>query len=165
MNSKNRIYYEILLLFILSFVQNKIIALFSINNWIPDVTLIYIFIIGQIYGRATACFYGFIAGVFQDFSVSYLGYAALAKSIFGFISGYFHFNEHYNTIKFINGLLLVTIIEQVIYHGLYFYGFQSFFDTFIIYVIPNAIYTVIFAAIIYYFLENRIVALYVSRKS
>ena len=56
-------------------------------------------------GRATACFYGFLAGVLQDFSASILGYAALAKTIFGFIAGYFHFNEHYNMIKFINGFI------------------------------------------------------------
>jgi rod shape-determining protein MreD len=163
---KNRyLFYLLFILFIiaLSAVQNYIVKLLEIYIWKPDILLIFIFIMGHIYGKRQGNLFGFISGLIENF-FSGFGISLLAKSISGFISGFFRFNPTYNYTNFIYGILVTSLIHNTIFYTIYFYGDKSFFSLLTTYVIPNALYTSILAFLGYLAFEKKVAKYYAEQE-
>ncbi len=116
---------SIILFFPLLLIQTTIIPLIAINGVIPDLILIllvfYAMRYGQVYGTVLGFVYGFL---FDIITGSLIGSTMLAKTLSGFVAGYFY-NEnkqeqYIKSLFFCLIVLLSGIIDSVVY---------SFFST------------------------------------
>ncbi len=116
---------SIILFFPLLLIQTTIIPLIAINGVIPDLILIllvfYAMRYGQIYGTVLGFVYGFL---FDIITGSLIGSIMLAKTLSGFVAGYFY-NEnkqeqYIKSLFFCLIVLLCGVIDSVVY---------SFFST------------------------------------
>jgi rod shape-determining protein MreD len=166
---KNNIVYNTILIIFIFFVQElwmKVSPLFQVVYWKPDLLMLILFLVAQVDGRRYGLLFGIYMGVLSDFSTEFFGFGLLAYSLSGFVAGqYFEFDEQYNQVNFIWGLLTSTFVANLIWKGLYFYGKQPFWETLFKYVLPISIYTVIVGLFLYFLIEKWIKYYYVSRKS
>ena len=116
---------SIVLFFPLLLIQTTIVPLIAINGVIPDLILIllvyYAMRNGQIYGTVLGFVYGFL---FDIITGSLIGSTMLAKTLSGFVAGYFY-NEnkqeqYIKSLFFCLIVLLCGVIDSVVY---------SFFST------------------------------------
>jgi rod shape-determining protein MreD len=116
---------SIILFFPLLLIQTTIVPLIAINGVIPDLILIllvfYALRYGQIYGTVLGFVYGFL---FDVITGSLIGSTMLAKTLSGFVAGYFY-NEnkqeqYIKSLFFCLIVLLCGVIDSVVY---------SFFST------------------------------------
>lgn len=166
MNRENYISYAKLFVFATLAVlfQNLISNIFVLNDiWYPDFTIIFIVLIGQIDGARKSILFGFYIGLLQDLSTDLLGMYALSKTLIGFIAAFFPYDVNYNRTKYVYSLLSITSIHHVVYYSLVFYGYQTFFNSLIKFMIPNMLYTVFLGIILYFIIEKWIVGYYGSR--
>lgn len=88
------------LLIVLSVLQMTVIPLIAIGTVIPDLVLILVVVYTLFYGQLFGTVFGAVSGlVFDLISGGVLGSAMFAKTLSGFIAGYFY-NENkieYNT--------------------------------------------------------------------
>ncbi|PID59657.1 MAG: rod shape-determining protein MreD [Ignavibacteriae bacterium] len=90
----NEIIIFAVLLLMLAIIQVSVIPLLAIGTITPDLVLILVVIFALKYGQFNGTIYGAIAGLtFDLISGGILGSAMFAKTISGFITGYF-FNEN-----------------------------------------------------------------------
>ena len=110
----------LLLFFPLLVIQTTIIPLFAFLNAVPDLILIllvfYSILYGQIYGTILGFVFGFL---FDLITGSLLGSAMLAKTMSGFIAGYFS-NEnkrdiYLGTYVFSLIVLLCAFVDSMVY--------------------------------------------------
>ncbi len=136
------------------FLALQIIAapLLVIDDIQPDFLLLGVIVAAIRHGAIVAIFTGFWTGLFQDAVVSHLfGLEALSKSIAGFVAGYAAKNKTKHDLQVIIAIALLTalanhLIRDTIY---YFDEGLNFFYVLVRFVIPNALYTVVFVVIIH----------------
>lgn len=111
---------SIILFFPMLLIQTTIIPLIAIKGVIPDLILIllvfYAMRYGQIYGTVLGFVYGFL---FDVITGSLIGSTMLAKTLSGFVAGYFY-NEnkqeqYIKSLFFCLIVLLCGVIDSVVY--------------------------------------------------
>ncbi len=117
----------------------------------PDFLLIGVIVAAVRHGAIPAIFTGFWTGLAQDAVVSHLfGLEALSKSIAGFVAGYIAKNK----VKFdVQSTIGIALAAALVNHFLrdtiyYFDNGLRFFYLFARFVVPNALYTVVFVVIL-----------------
>ena len=109
-----------IIVLILIALQLTLIPLVSINGIIPDLVVIYVVIYAMRNGQLKGTFFGFIVGLFFDlFSGGLLGSAMFAKTLAGFVAGYFHKDDEEdifsNTILFTSIIFISSLIDSFFY--------------------------------------------------
>jgi rod shape-determining protein MreD len=108
-------------------VQTTFIPFISLGGYLPDIFIIYLVFIALRRGQIEATITGFLIGLLQDVvAVKFFGLAALAKTIAGFIAGYF-FNENMSdqtlgSYRYVLLVALCSIIQNVVYFFIFFQG-------------------------------------------
>ena len=106
--------------------QTTIITFTSIGNIIPDVLLIWIVYVAVTEGQIRSTVVGFSIGLAMDLvSGQFLGLSALAKTIAGFLSGYFY---HENKVDVTLGgyqFLVIVAIASFVHNVVYFVIFTQ----------------------------------------
>jgi len=104
-------------------IQLTLIPLVSIKGIIPDLIVIYVVIFSLRNGQLKGPFFGFLVGLFFDlFSGGLLGSAMFAKTLAGFIAGYFYKEDDEEDI-FSNSVLFTSIIFTSALIDSFFYAF------------------------------------------
>jgi rod shape-determining protein MreD len=74
--------------------QTTFVPFLSISGFLPDLLLIWVVYIAVTRGQLEATVTGFAVGLLQDvIAIQFFGLTALAKTLAGFVGGYF-FNEN-----------------------------------------------------------------------
>lgn len=113
-----------LIVFGLLVLQTTFIPLLSVGGMLPDLLLIWVVYTALRRGQIEATVAGFLVGLSQDMiSTQLFGLAALAKTVAGFMGGYF-FNENktdqtLGTYRF----LLVVGLCSLAHNGIYYFIF------------------------------------------
>jgi rod shape-determining protein MreD len=116
----NKYIIPILIFIPIAVIQLTLVPLISINSIAPDLVVILLVFItlknGQLYGTIM----GFVFGLLFDLmSGGLLGSAMFAKTLAGFIAGYFYNEskiiENTNTVKIVFIVLIIAIIDSSIY--------------------------------------------------
>ncbi len=112
-----------LIVAVLIAVQLTLIPLVSIKGIIPDLVVIYVIIFSLRNGQLKGTFFGFLVGLFFDlFSGGLLGSAMFAKTLAGFVAGYFYKEDDEEDI-FSNSILFTSIIFIAALIDSFFYAF------------------------------------------
>jgi rod shape-determining protein MreD len=125
--------------------------LLVIDDIQPDFLLVGVIVAAIRHGAIPAIFTGFWTGLLQDAVMSHLfGLEALSKSIAGFVAGYAAKNKSKFDLQLIIGIALGSaltnhLIRDTIY---YFSEGLNFLYLLVRFVIPNALYTVVFVVIL-----------------
>ena len=112
---------------LLVILQTKLMQLLSLEGITPDILTIWIVYIALKEGQLSATLWGFCIGLFFDFVTgTFIGLAALTKTLSGFIAGYFY-NENktahtLSSYRFLIVVLTVSFIHNTAYFIIYTRG-------------------------------------------
>ncbi|MFN3871455.1 MAG: rod shape-determining protein MreD [Ignavibacterium sp.] len=142
-------------------IQTTVVPLISIGEVVPDLILIllvyYSITEGQIYGTVLGFIYGFC---FDLVTGSLLGSAMIAKTVSGFVAGYFSSENKVDIyLMFFNfGLIvfLAALVDQIIYS--FFSAFDISSNIFLIF-FQNAFLPAFYTALL-----GMIIIIFVPRK-
>lgn len=151
------------IMLVLIIIQKTLISLIDVTSYqiTPDIVLIGLVYIGIKKGKITGSVTGFVSGlIFDLFSFSFIGLAALSKSVAGFFSGFFSvenkIERYLNSYIFTIIVSAASLINNIIYYVIYFQGTNlSFTDVLLRYVIPTMVYTAIFSVFPIIFTKRR----------
>lgn len=158
MNILNTIKYIIILLMVL-FIEADINFLFAIKDITPDLVLVLVVIICLKEERIPALLIGFAAGLLQDaFSTHFFGLYALSKTCTVFIGSQFRQSKkEYNLVYYASTFLLLVFIHEIISQFIFSFGADiGFFNLIFFYIFPRAIYTLIFAILVYLIFHKKL---------
>jgi rod shape-determining protein MreD len=138
----------LLTLFVLV-VQTTLLRYMALGGLTPDLALLWIVYLAIRRGQIPATVAGFCAGVALDLlsgDDGMLGLGALAKTVGGFIAGYFYSEnkvlQTLSSYRFILTLLLVATVHNLIYFTIFLQGSEvSWWGAVFFYGIPSALYT------------------------
>ncbi len=88
-----------LFLCVIILVQEFGLSHFGIFDVSPDLVTIFLAFIGVMIGQRTGMSFGFAAGIFTGILSGHMGLHMLARSVEGFIAGYFHIPEESHANK------------------------------------------------------------------
>lgn len=114
----------------LLFLQTTFIPFISLGGYLPDLLLLYLIYLALQRGQIEATISGFIIGVLQDIvTIKFFGLAALAKTITGFVAGYF-FNENtteqtLGSYRFVLLVGICSIVHDLVYFTIFFQGSEG----------------------------------------
>jgi rod shape-determining protein MreD len=131
--------------------QTTLIPLLSIQDVYPDLLLIGVIIAGIRHGSTPAILAGCLVGFVQDAAVTQLfGLSSLAKSVAGFVAGYFSREKvKYNFAVTLAVVAATALTNSVIYQTIYYFDANISVGWVIIrYIIPHFLYTVIVGVIV-----------------
>jgi len=131
--------------------QTTLIPLLSIQDVYPDLLLIGVIITGIRHGSTPAIVAGCLAGFAQDAAVTQLyGLSALAKSVAGFVAGYFSREKVKYDFQVTLGVIAATALaNSVIYQTIYYFDADINLGWMIIrHIIPHFFYTVVAGVIV-----------------
>jgi rod shape-determining protein MreD len=116
-----------LVVFGLLIVQTVFVSTLAIDGIVPDLLLIWVVYFALVRGQLQATVAGFAVGLIQDLvTTQFFGLAALAKTIAGFVGGYF-FNDNkteltLGTYRFVVIVFICSMVHNLIYFGIFFQG-------------------------------------------
>ena len=101
-------------------IQTQVVQLLTLEGITPDILAIWVVYLALREGQLTATIAGFIIGLAFDFATgSFIGLAALTKTICGFTAGYFYDENKtpltLGSYRFIIIVLIVSLIHNTIY--------------------------------------------------
>ncbi len=131
--------------------QIIIAPLLVVDEIQPDFLLIGVIVAAIRHGVIAAIFTGFWTGLAQDAVVSHLfGLEALSKSIAGFVAGYAAKNKSKFDLQLTVGIALATALVNHLIRDTIFYfnAGWNFVYLLVRFVIPNALYSVVFVVIL-----------------
>ena len=105
---------------LLILIQMQVVRLLTLEGITPDILTIWIVYLALKEGQLQGTIWGFVVGLLFDFMTgSFIGLAALTKTICGFMAGYFH-NENKTAMtlgsyRFIVIVLVVSLIHNTLY--------------------------------------------------
>jgi len=146
-----RVVKYILMFGFLTLLQTTLIPLLSIQDIYPDLLLIGVIITGIRHGSTPAILAGCLAGFVQDAAVTqFYGLSALAKSVAGFVAGYFSREKvKYNFVITLGVVAATALANSALYQSIYYFDANiSLAWTIVRYIIPHFIYTVIVGIIV-----------------
>ena len=106
------------------------IPFISLSGYLPDLLLLYLVYLAVQRGQIEAMISGFIIGILQDIvAIKFFGLAALAKTITGFVAGYF-FNENtteqtLGSYRFVLLVGISSIVHDLVYFTIFFQGSEG----------------------------------------
>ncbi|UCE04713.1 MAG: rod shape-determining protein MreD [bacterium] len=142
----------IIIYFLLLFVEKNLLHLISIKEVTPDLILIFVIIISLGEKKSKATIIGFFAGLIQDvFTTGFFGLSALTKTIVGFWGTFFQQpKKRYNLSTYAIAVSILVIVHEIIFRFIYNLGTHiGFFQLVVQIMFPRALYTLLFALIIY----------------
>ncbi|MFA6572527.1 MAG: rod shape-determining protein MreD [Bacteroidota bacterium] len=146
------IYYAIAAL-LLSVINVLILDFIAIGTFTPDFILILCVWIALSEGQFVGIFAAFACGILFDvISHDVIGTNALAKTVVGFVAGFFYRENKSNLIigsyRFILITLLCAVIHNLIYYFFYIKPTEiSFIPFFLKYGLASSLYTTVFAVL------------------
>jgi rod shape-determining protein MreD len=146
-----RVVKYILLFGFLTLLQTTLIPLLSVQDIYPDLLLIGVIITGIRHGSTPAILAGCLAGFVQDAAMTQLyGLSSLAKSVAGFVAGYFSREKlKYNFAITVGVIAATALTNSVIYQSIYYFNANIGLGWVIVrYIIPHFIYTVVVGIIV-----------------
>jgi len=146
-----RVVKYILMFGFLTLLQTTLIPLLSIQDIYPDLLLIGVIITGIRHGATPAILAGCLVGFVQDAAVTqFYGLSALAKSVAGFVAGYFSREKvKYNFVVTLGVVAATALVNSVLHQFIYYFDADiSLGWTIARYIIPHFIYTVIVGIIV-----------------
>jgi rod shape-determining protein MreD len=105
---------------LLILIQMQVMRLLTLEGITPDILTIWIVYLALKEGQLQGTIWGFVVGLLFDVMTgSFIGLAALAKTICGFMAGYFY-NENKTAMtlgsyRFIVIVLVVSLIHNTLY--------------------------------------------------
>lgn len=126
--------------------QTSLIPLLSVQDIYPDLLLIGVIITGIRHGSTPAILAGCLAGFVQDAAMTQLyGLSALAKSVAGFVAGYFSREKVKYNFQITLGVVAATALaNSIIYQSIYYFNSNVGLGVMIIrYILPHFLYTVV----------------------
>jgi rod shape-determining protein MreD len=126
----------------------------EILHWRPDLLLVVLVIFALKKGPNWGMTLGFILGLLQDIlSTHLIGLLAFSKTIAGFLAGNLR-GKFAERTEFFLTLLIAGLFHDLIYFFVNTLGENfSLQSLFILYTLPNLMYTIIIGGILYYFIE------------
>jgi len=137
--------YALMFVFLI-LLQTTLIPLLSIQDIYPDLLLIGVVITGIRHGATPAILAGCVVGFVQDAAVTQLyGLSSLAKSVAGFVAGYFSREKLKYNFQVTLGVVAATALTNtVLYQAIYYFSSNISVGWIILrHIIPHFIYTVI----------------------
>lgn len=115
---------------LLLFLQTAFVPLFSIDLYVPDVVLLWVVFIALRFGQVEATVGGFCAGLLQDLIAGQLlGLAALAKTITGFVAGYFYnentFIQTMTSLRYTMMVFALSLVHNTLYFFIFYQGVRE----------------------------------------
>jgi rod shape-determining protein MreD len=129
--------------------QTTLVQYMAIGGLMPDLLLLWIVAVAVRRGQVPATVIGFCSGLALDLlsgNDGMLGLAALAKTVGGFLAGYFY-NENkilqtLSSYRFVLIVLLTATVHNLIYFIIFLQGSEvSWWGSVLFYGIPTALYT------------------------
>jgi rod shape-determining protein MreD len=105
---------------LLIILQTTLVHLLNLEGIIPDILAIWVIYIALMNGQMEGTLWGFGIGLVLDMTTpDFIGLSALAKTICGFLAGYFY-NENktrmvLGSYRFVLIVFFVTLIQNIIY--------------------------------------------------
>ncbi len=134
----------------LAALQLTLIPFISIKGIVPDLIVIYVVMFALRYGQLKGTFFGFVVGfIFDLISGGLVGSAMFAKTLAGFVAGYFY-KEEYEDV-FSHKLLFFSIIFISALIDSFFYAVLGSADVklnIISLIFSNAIFPAAYTALI-----------------
>jgi rod shape-determining protein MreD len=146
-----RVVKYILMFGFLTLLQTTLIPLLSVQDIYPDLILIGVVITGIRHGSTPAILAGCLVGFVQDAAVTQLyGLSSLAKSVAGFVAGYFSREKVKYNFQITLGVIAATALtNSVLYQFIYYFSANISLGWVIWrYIIPHFIYTVVVGIIV-----------------
>lgn len=142
--------YVLMFSFLLA-LQIAVAPLLAFSDVHPDFMLIGVILAALRHGAVPAILTGFVAGLVQDVAASELyGLQALAKSVAGFVAGTLAKEKSKFELQVAIAIAFATALaHNAIRDGIFYFdaGMNLLF-VLLRYALPNAVYTVVFVAII-----------------
>ncbi|MDX9790708.1 MAG: rod shape-determining protein MreD [Candidatus Kapaibacterium sp.] len=146
------VYYSIAALLIVIF-QITFVSLIEVGGLTPNLMIILVVWITLSEGQFAGLFAGFIAGLIFDVATfDLIGTNALAQTVNGFVSGFFHKpgKEDLTLKRF--SFIITVFIGSVFHNSVYFFLYLKlseldFFSFFFKYGIATSLYTTVFAVL------------------
>jgi rod shape-determining protein MreD len=110
--------------------QTTFIPFISLGGYLPDLFLLYLVYLALKRGQIEATISGFVIGILQDIvTIKFFGLAALAKTITGFVAGYF-FNENtleqtLGSYRFVLLAGVCSLVHNLVYFTIFFQGSEG----------------------------------------
>lgn len=148
-----RVFFYIVLSLLFVVLDSTLIKFLSIANIVPDILVIWIVYIavreGQMAGTTAGFFIG-LATTMTGTTGGMFGLAALAKTLTGFIAGYFYNeNKIYNTLggyQFIVIVGIASLVHDILYFTIFLQGSGlSWMQSVLSYGVPTTAYTAMVA--------------------
>jgi rod shape-determining protein MreD len=134
---------------VLIILQTTLVHLLNLEGIIPDVLAIWVIYIALMNGQLEGTLWGFGIGLVLDMtSPDFIGLSALAKTICGFLAGYFY-NENKTKLmlgsyRFVLTVFFVTFIQNIIYFVIFTRGSDiNLLHAVVQYGLTTALYTAI----------------------
>ncbi|MDZ7291239.1 MAG: rod shape-determining protein MreD [candidate division KSB1 bacterium] len=141
-----RIVKYLLMFAFLALLQTTLIPLLSIKDVYPDLLLIGVVITGIRHGATPAILAGCLVGFVQDAAVTqFYGLSSLAKSVAGFVAGYFSREKvKYNFPVTVGVVAATALTNSVIYQVIYYFDSHLGPGWIVLrYLLPHFFYTVL----------------------
>jgi len=129
----------------------------------PDLILIFVVFLAIHEGQLAATIAGFVLGILLDLvggETNVLGLSALAKSVAGFVAGYFYNEGRSVPVLGSYRFLLIVGIASLVHNGIYFVIYLQgtpigFADALFLHAVPSALYSVLIATIPMFFFSRQ----------
>jgi len=131
--------------------QLTLVKYIQVYNWRPDLILIVLVSFSLRKGPNAGMTAGFVTGLLQDLlSTHFLGLTALSKTIAGFLAGSLA-GKFSRKTEFFLTLIIAGLVHDFCYFLIYTVGENfSLQSLFILYTIPNVLYTVLLGGFLHY---------------
>jgi len=146
-----RVVKYILMFGFLTVLQTTLIPLLSIQDIYPDLLLIGVIITGIRHGSTPAILAGCLVGFMQDAAVTqFYGLSALAKSVAGFVAGYFSREKvKYNFMITLGVIAATALTNSILFQAIYYFDANSGLGwTIARYILPHFFYTLVVGIIV-----------------
>lgn len=115
---------------VLLLLQTTFVPFLSIEGFLPDLLMIWVVYIALTRGQLEAIVTGFAVGLLQDaVTIQFFGLSALAKTLAGFVAGYFYNDnlteQTLGSYRFLLIILLSSLVHNVLYYGIFLQGIQD----------------------------------------
>jgi len=147
--------------------QLTIIPLFAIHDTIPDLILIVVIATTLQQGRVFAIVCGFVAGViFDAFGTGLVGLSSMSYSAAAYVIGILGDEQLERRITIVFSIFLAAMLcHGLLYYTILLLGTEiGFWNTFVQYVIPSTVYTMVFVVIMHLILPKYLWGIRMARK-
>jgi len=135
-------------------------TILMVGQNVPDLLLILTLFIGYRLRQIPGSLFGFVAGFFQDVLTGFYGLQSLCKTLMGYGARSFLSPRVHLIEKF---YFPFVVLVGALAHDAVFYAFQSigsplqFWNLYVNYAMPNALYSAVMTFILWMIIPNKII--------